>query len=47
MFASPGKPPPTVDAVLLFMQRKIKQNLVIFENGAYKPDKELKSIFVG
>ncbi|KAI6222958.1 Anaphase-promoting complex subunit 2 [Aphelenchoides fujianensis] len=47
MFSSPGKPTPTVEAVLLFMQRKIKQNLVVYENGAYKPDKELKSVFAG
>lgn len=42
MFASPGKPGPTIEAVTMFMQKKIKQNLVVYENGVYKPTKELK-----
>ncbi|KAI6237819.1 Anaphase-promoting complex subunit 2 [Aphelenchoides besseyi] len=47
MFSSPGKPTPTVEAVMIFMARKAKQNLVLYENGSYKPDKELKSVFTG
>ncbi|KAL3117270.1 hypothetical protein niasHT_007673 [Heterodera trifolii] len=42
-FTSPGKMAPSLEAVQIFMQRKIKQNLVVFENGVYKATKELKS----
>lgn len=41
-FASPGKPGPSAEAITLFMQQKIRQNLIIFENGGYKPTAELK-----
>uniref|UniRef100_A0A183CBJ9 CULLIN_2 domain-containing protein n=1 Tax=Globodera pallida TaxID=36090 RepID=A0A183CBJ9_GLOPA len=42
-FTSPGKTAPSLEAVQMFMQRKIKQNLVVFENFVYKATKELKS----
>lgn len=42
-FTSPGKAAPSLEAVQMFMQRKIKQNLVVVENGVYKATKELKS----
>lgn len=42
MFSSPGKPGPSVEAVMAFMQRKIRENLVIFENGTYRPGSDLK-----
>jgi hypothetical protein len=41
-FTSPGKLIPPLEAVQLFMQRKIRQNLVIMENGVYKATKDLK-----
>jgi len=41
-FTSPGKTAPTLEAVHIFMQRKIRQNLIVLENGSYKPTKELK-----
>lgn len=42
MFASPGKPGPSVEAVTTFMQRKMRENLVIFENGIYRSGPDLK-----
>lgn len=44
MFSSPGKPGPTIEAVTMFMQKKIRQNLVYYENNVYKPTKELKGV---
>lgn len=41
-FTSPGKTVPTLDAVQMFMHRKVRQNLVFIENGAYKATKDLK-----
>ncbi|CAD5232160.1 unnamed protein product [Bursaphelenchus xylophilus] len=39
------EPPPSLEAVMMFMQRKVKLNLVVFENGQYKPDKDLRTVF--
>jgi len=41
-FTSPGKTIPSLDAVQMFMHRKVRQNLVIIENGVYKATKDLK-----
>ena len=41
-FTSPGKPVPPLEAVQMFMQRKIRLNLVVMENGVYKATKDLK-----
>lgn len=41
-FTSPGKPTPSIEAVQIFMQRKIRLNLVTMENGVYKATKDLK-----
>lgn len=42
MFSSPGKPPPTMEAVKLFMKKKVDQNLVYYDNNVYKATKELR-----
>uniref|UniRef100_A0AC34QSP6 Uncharacterized protein n=1 Tax=Panagrolaimus sp. JU765 TaxID=591449 RepID=A0AC34QSP6_9BILA len=36
-----GSPTPTLDDIIAFMARKIRQNLVYMDNGAYYPTKEL------
>ena len=42
-FTSPGKQIPSIEAVQMFMQRKIRLNLVVMENGGvYKATKDLK-----
>ena len=41
MFLTDDGPVPTLDDVMAFMGRKIRQNLVYVENGVYLPTKEL------
>lgn len=36
MVSSPGQQGPTLETVNAFLQRKVKQNLLIFSAGAYK-----------
>uniref|UniRef100_A0A183TWI9 Anaphase-promoting complex subunit 2 n=1 Tax=Toxocara canis TaxID=6265 RepID=A0A183TWI9_TOXCA len=40
MFASPGQQGPSLETVIAFLQRKVKQNLLTCSNGLYKVVKE-------
>uniref|UniRef100_A0A914E5Y8 Cullin family profile domain-containing protein n=1 Tax=Acrobeloides nanus TaxID=290746 RepID=A0A914E5Y8_9BILA len=41
LLVSPGMPAPSLESVVAFMQRKIKLNMVVLENGVYKPTKNI------
>ncbi|KAI1714368.1 cullin family domain-containing protein [Ditylenchus destructor] len=38
-FGSADKPAPSLESIQLFMQKKIRENLVVIENGTYKATK--------